>query len=123
MNDNNQLTANVAAANTSGSQGTIPDEIKGWNWGAFFLNWIWGIGNGVWYGLLSFIPVFNIVWMFILGAKGNKWAWQNNQWESVAHFKRTQRKWAIAGVAIFLLSMWYGLIIVLAINGKHVHHH
>ena len=24
-------------------QQTIPAEIRRWNWGAFFLNWIWGI--------------------------------------------------------------------------------
>ncbi|WP_281405489.1 hypothetical protein [Mesorhizobium sp. B2-6-4] len=23
----------------------IPAELDRWNWGAFFLNWIWGIGN------------------------------------------------------------------------------
>ena len=23
----------------------IPDGVKGWSWGAFFLNWIWAIGN------------------------------------------------------------------------------
>ena len=39
-----------AAINTSG-QGfstTVPLEIKGWSWGAFFLTWVWGIGNRVW---------------------------------------------------------------------------
>ena len=27
----------------------VPNEIKGWNWGAFFFNWIWGVCNGVYW--------------------------------------------------------------------------
>ena len=36
--------------NTSGrgQMSVISPEIKGWNWGALILGWIWGIGNGVW---------------------------------------------------------------------------
>jgi len=56
--------------NTSG-QGTLsqlPPEIKGWNWGAFFLSWIWGLGNGTYIALLCLIPFVNIVMIFIPGA-------------------------------------------------------
>ena len=33
--------------NTSGQgkASVLPAELKGWNWGAFFLHVIWGIGN------------------------------------------------------------------------------
>jgi hypothetical protein len=33
--------------NSSGTGKTteVPAEIRGWNWGAFFLNFFWGIGN------------------------------------------------------------------------------
>src|SRR6516162_11951094 len=34
----------------------IPAEIKRWNWGAFLLNWIWGIGNQTYIALLALIP-------------------------------------------------------------------
>jgi hypothetical protein len=44
----------------------------------------------------------NFVMLFVLGAKGNSWAWQNRKWESVEHFKATQRKWAIAGALLIL---------------------
>ena len=60
----------------------IPDGIRGWSWGAFFLNWIWAIGNGTWIGLLALIPYVNIVMMIILGIKGREWAWKNKKWES-----------------------------------------
>jgi ribose/xylose/arabinose/galactoside ABC-type transport system permease subunit len=37
---------------------------------------------------------------FVLGAKGNQWAWQNKQWASVEEFQATQKKWAIWGAAL-----------------------
>jgi len=80
----------------------IPPEIKGWNWGAFLLSWIWGIGNNTFIALLALIPLLGLIMHFVLGAKGNAWAWRNGRWDSVAHFKRVQRRWAIAGLAIWL---------------------
>ena len=83
----------------------LPDEIRGWNWGAFLLNWIWGLGNNTFIALLMFVPVVNLVMPFVLGAKGNAWAWQNAKWENVDHFRRTQRIWTWAG-----LGVWAGLV-------------
>jgi hypothetical protein len=80
----------------------IPPEIRRWNWGAFFLNWIWGIGNQTYIALLALIPGFGFIWMFVLGAKGSAWAWRNGRWDSVEHFKRVQRKWAIWGLIIWI---------------------
>jgi hypothetical protein len=101
-----------------GPLGQIPPEIRGWNWGAFFLNWIWGIGNSVWIALLALIPWVGFVMAFVLGAKGSEWAWAAKKWDSVEHFKRTQRTWAIAGLIIFLLgvaiSILYIVIVILA---------
>jgi cation transporter-like permease len=80
----------------------IPEDINRWNWGAFLLNWIWGIGNNTFIALLTLIPLFGLVMPFVLGAKGSAWAWRNGRWDSVAHFKRVQRLWAIWGVVIWL---------------------
>ena len=80
----------------------IPAEIKRWNWGAFLLNWIWGIGNQTYIALLALIPGFGFIWMLVLGAKGSAWAWRNGRWDSVEHFKRVQRRWAIWGAIIWL---------------------
>jgi hypothetical protein len=93
--------------NTSGhgTETVIPQEIKGWSWGAFLLSWIWGIGNRTYIAFLCFVPVLNLVMIFILGAKGNEWAWRNKHWESVEAFKRTQKKWMIAGLVIFGLGI------------------
>ena len=81
----------------------VPDEIRGWNWGALFLNWIWSIANKTWIGLLAIIPYAGLIMAIILGVKGNEWAWQNRKWESVEQFRAVQRKWAIWGVIIFAL--------------------
>ena len=81
---------------------TIPAEINRWNWGAFRLNWIWGIGNQTYIALLALIPGFGFIWMLVLGAKGSTWAWRNGRWDSVEHFKRVQRKWAIWGAIIWI---------------------
>src|SRR6478609_1173911 len=76
----------------------IPDEIKKWNWGAFFLNWIRAIPHGAWVALvLMFVPYVNVIIPFVFGMKGNQWAWQNKRWESIEHFNRVQQKWAKAG--------------------------
>jgi hypothetical protein len=101
-----------------GKNAAIPEEIKGWNWGAFFLNWIWGIGNSTFIALLTFVPLFGLVVPFVLGAKGNKWAWQNRAWRDVEHFKRTQRKWTISGL-ILVLVVLPALFFVITGSMKH----
>lgn len=84
-------------------------DLKKWNWGAFWLTWIWGIGNKCWLTFWAFIPYFNIIWMFVCGFKGNEWAWENKNWASVEEFQRVQKKWAtvsnIIGIVSIILSI------------------
>lgn len=108
-------TSPVAPENTSG-QGAgspVPPEVRGWNWGAFVFGWLWGIFNRVWISLLTLIPLVSLVMVFVLGAKGNEWAWQKKSWDSVEHFKRTQRRWARAAAVVTALSL-LGAVLVLA---------
>ncbi len=86
----------------------LPSHLRRWNWGAFFLNVFWGLGNRSYIALLMLVPVVNIVMLFVLGAKGNAWAWQNRLWQDEAHFKRVQRNWAVAGLALWLVVSWAG---------------
>ena len=85
----------------------IPPELDRWNWGAFLLNWIWGIGNETFIALLTLVPGLGIIMMFVLGFKGSRWAWRNGRWDSIEHFKRVQRRWAIWGVVV-----WLGAIVL-----------
>jgi len=84
----------------------VPDEIKGWNWGAFFLPAFWPLTNRVWLGLLAWIPYVGWLVGFGLGAKGNEWAWKSRKWRSVEHFNRHQRGWAIAGLFVGIPMAW-----------------
>jgi hypothetical protein len=83
----------------------VPVEIDRWNWGAFLLNWIWGIGNNTFIALLTLVPVLGLVMPFVLGAKGSRWAWRNGRWDSIAHFQRVQRAWAKWAVIVYLAAI------------------
>lgn len=83
----------------------IPPELDRWNWGAFFLNWIWGIGNSTWIALIALIPFVNLVMMIVLGFRGSRWAWRNRTWRSPDQFRRTQRAWGIAGLIVWIVVL------------------
>lgn len=93
--------------NTSGQgkHATVPPEVDRWNWGAFFLNWIWGLAHNTPLALLTFLPCVGIFMPFVLGLKGSAWAWQNKRWESVEQFRRSQRGWGLAGLALLLFAL------------------
>ena len=96
---------NMQIDNTSG-QGklaVVPPEIDRWNWGAFLLNWIWGIGNNTFIALLMFVPFVNVLMAFILGVKGSTWAWRNKRWASVEEFEAVQRKWTKWALILYAL--------------------
>ena len=99
-------------ANTSGMGGAVPDGIKGWNWGAFWLSWIWGIGNNVWMSLLVFC--LGWIWASVLGIKGSEWAWQHRQFDSIEQFKETQAVWAKWGWVLFGISSAICILFVIA---------
>ena len=107
--------------NTSGqgAQAEVPAELAGrWNWGAFLLTPIWGIGNSVWIALIAFAgiipfvgPIISLGMAIWMGLKGSEMAWRAKRWNSVEHFKDVQRKWAIAGVVVLVLSVVFGFML------------
>ena len=111
--------AETALANNSGEGALlnnsilVPDEIKGWNWGAFLLPGVWCLTNRVWIGLVAWVdPTLILSWGMpwltmgiILGFKGNEWAWKSRRWRSIAEFKRHQRGWAIAAWLLMLILL------------------
>jgi hypothetical protein len=111
------LKVGATPENTSG-QGElaiVPEEVKGWSWAGFGLTWIWGVFNGVLISLLALIPGFALIWAIVLGIKGREWAWRNKKWDSVEHFKSTQRPWDIAGIVLFAISIVAFIIIIPAV--------
>ncbi len=95
--------------------GETPNEVKGWNWGAFMFNIVWGIGNKTYLPLLCLIPLFNIVWIFVCGFKGNEWAWQSGNFlhEDIDTFKAIQKTWNRAGFVWFIVAIAIVLIYLL----------
>lgn len=104
----------MSDTSTQINPGTARAEIKGWNWGAFLLGWIWGLGNKTYIALLGLIPGVNIVMAFVLGAKGNQWAWNNRNWESMEQFKQVQKIWSTFGVGM-IVGFLLGVIVVLLV--------
>ncbi len=94
----------------------VPPEIHGWNWGAFMLPGLWCLTNQTWIGLISWIPYLGFIMPFVLGGKGNVWAWRSRQWSSVAAFKAHQRAWAKAGVISY--ASFFALIVLILATYK-----
>jgi hypothetical protein len=91
-------------------------QLDRWNWGAAFFNWIWALGHGLWvYALLGFVLSFIPLASFILfGLKGNEWAWQRGGYASVEELRAKERKWAIAALIVFVISILLVILIVAA---------
>jgi serine/threonine-protein kinase len=108
----------------------VPQEVPGWNWGAFFFPGLWCIPNQVWIGLIAWSDLSLITLPFtmgmtwpmmaiILGVKGNEWAWKSRRWKSVKAFKRHQRLWAIAGfllVSVLMIVLAFIVVMVVALG-------
>ncbi len=94
----------------------FPQELKRFNWGAFLLNWIWGIMHKKYITLLYFvaciIPVIGPLAISIwFGFAGNKWAWQSKKWDSIESFNESQQNW----VKLWFILVVLGLIFAIKI--------
>ncbi|MEM6623119.1 MAG: cytochrome c oxidase assembly factor Coa1 family protein [Pseudomonadota bacterium] len=87
----------------------IPAELDRWNWGAFFLTWIWGLGNKVWIALFALIPGMNFILMIVLGLRGSQMAWRAGNWRDEADFRYTQKVWAWVGAGLWAFMLVFGL--------------
>lgn len=90
-----------------------PENLDKFHWGAFLLNFVWALPNGVWSGLLCLVPGPCFIMPFVLGKWGYRWAWSKPRWEDKHHFARVQRAWTNAGAGLTTLAMlavigWFG---------------
>ncbi len=68
------------------------------------------------------IGIFQLVVAIILGVKGNELAWKNNHYNSLEDFKTVQKKWANAGLIVFVITfvftiIIFGLMVKVALGG------
>lgn len=101
----------------------MPVSLKGFNWGAFLLTFIWGIKYRAWITFLA-IPLIwfqlplGLNWFLLLGLqiycgiKGNEWAYKFDYNKSEYDFKMTQIKWAIFGFSIQIILPMLFLFVV-----------
>ncbi|MCL6629134.1 MAG: hypothetical protein K6U00_06005 [Armatimonadetes bacterium] len=97
----------------------VPQEVKGWNWGAFALTPIWCAAMNMWgcfiaYLLLNLLRGVGIFISLYFGFKGNEKAWRSREWQSVQHFVETQRVWNSWGIGLII---FYALIAFIYLVG------
>lgn len=98
--ENENMTTNYPR----GGQPT-EEDLKGWNWGAFALNWIWALNHKYMLGLLALLPCVNIFMAIYMGLKGNQIAWESGRFSSVEDMKACQAVWAKWGIGILIVSL------------------
>jgi len=103
-------------------QGQIDEELSKFNWGAFFLTFIWAVPNGAWkdfwptflimilFSLLAQIPLLGLIFVILniclaiyVGKKGNEWAWYGSKkWETLETFISVQKTWGALSPVVFV---------------------
>lgn len=92
-------------------------RLRKFNWGAFFLTWIWAIGNKTFNKLTLLLlilcvipyigPLCAVGLMFYSGLTGNDRAWKSKNWRDPEHFNEVQRRWAFVGVTQFVVALLF----------------
>ncbi len=108
---------NIAPSQTKEHSGAVPEDIKGWNMGAFMQPVVWGIANEVYESLwfltviipfIGWLAAFAImIWM---GINGNELAYKKKKWDTTDDFKKCQNTWNRAGWLTFILSLLSGFV-------------
>lgn len=88
-------------------------KLKKYNFAAFIMPHIWGIGNGVYIGLLALIPILYPFVGIYLGLFGNELAFYQ-KYQTEETFYKKQRGWAVAAIVYIiaiialLVAFFYG---------------
>ena len=93
-------------------------DLRGFNWGAFFLTWIWGLNHKKPILLLvlvvGFVPFVGgrihlglAIW---IGSMGNRWAWESGRFRTLDDMRATERVWTAWGVGILIAGLIVGII-------------
>jgi len=112
IDDNHQdIASNITINETNLSK---------WNWGAFVFTWLWGIFNKSYKTLLTIIPIFGVFYLFVCGAKGTQWAYNNRVWKSDEHFNKSMSRWNNWAIFfIFLTIIIPSMAIMFSMNGSN----
>lgn len=115
--------------------GPFPPDLNRWNWGAFAFSWLWAISHNLWlfvvigfilWGLgvglivggspFFYVTFFGMVAMgSVLGAAGNRMAWQARRFSGRDEFVECQQvweAWAIVGAILWVLQVIAGVMMM-----------
>ena len=115
----------MSDVSTTTDPGPIPPELDRWNWGAFLLTWIWGIGNRTWIAFLVFVPLVNLVIWVLLGLRGSRWSWEKGGWKNAQEFRTAQKTWAIIGAIVWIalpalgFAIFFGVMSLVKSSGAY----
>lgn len=99
---------------------------KNFNWGAFWLGWLWGLFNNSYITLIQlpiiFIPkvgsLLSLCLAIFFGIKGNTWALTNKKFRSSFAFIKYQKILAFIG---FLLSSTLFILAMIVVTLSALH--
>ena len=84
------------------------------NWGALCMPLQFGFANKAYLCFLSLVPLISLIWPFVCGFCGEKWAYNSGNFSSVEAFDATMRSWNRAGLFSLIVCV-VGFILYLAI--------
>ena len=100
--DSQQAEGSPEFTDTAG-RNIVPDEVRGFSWGAFLCGPLWGFPYRVWASILAWLPgIGALVWLW-MGFNGRELAWRARDWESPQAFLQSERRWTRIGLVLFWL--------------------
>ena len=75
----------------------------GWNWGAFMFPIQFALGTKAYLALLTLVPILNLIWLFVSGSQGARWAYDSGYFTNIDEFNGAMRSWNRAGLISFVV--------------------
>ena len=122
MNQPSNVNVNVQVGGPKNSYAVdptnAPKNLNSWCWGGFAFGWLWGVFNRVYWPLVIFIPflgqIAGLIIAFILGANGNRYAWDKFD-GSPARFEQKQHRWNVAAFIVLGISVLSTIITIIVL--------
>ncbi len=113
--------SNNMEALPSGNDPQMLGQIKGWNWGAALLSWMWLLPISILWGIGLLIlenlsaGIVGLISFIYFGLHGNEFAWKYRKFNSLEEFWAVQKAWTNTAVAILGTVLIGTLIIVICL--------
>ena len=97
--------------------GAVPPQCQGgFNFGAFFFTWIWGLNHHAYWTLwgipISFIPCGGLIFSIYCGMKGNETAWNSGRFSTPEECLACQNTWMYWGIGVIAFTVIAFLLVI-----------